>query len=121
MARHNDLGRQGEQIAADYLRKKGYTILKQNWFYEKYEIDIIASNKEYIIFVEVKTRASDMWGNPEEAISANKIKKIVDAADFYIRENDTDLEIRFDVIAVIMGKGNIEIEHFEDAFLPPVN
>jgi putative endonuclease len=121
MARHNDLGRRGEQIAVNYLKEKGYTILKQNWFYEKYEVDIIAWDREYIIFVEVKTRTSDMWGNPEEAISASKIKRIVDAADFYITENDTDLEIRFDVIAVIIDKGDIKVEHFEDAFLPPVN
>ena len=121
MARHNELGKLGEEIAIKHLRKLGYGIVEHNWFYEKYEIDIIAQNEEWIIFVEVKTRTSDQWGNPEDAISKGKIKRIVEAADFYLKENDVELPARFDVVAVILDGNKIETEHIEDAFLPPVN
>lgn len=121
MAQHNDLGKKGEALATCYLKEKGYAIIAQNWFYEKYEIDIIADNDEYIIFVEVKTRLSDRWGNPEEAVSESKIKRIVEAADFYVIENDIDKPVRFDVIAIMWTGGKPDIEHFEDAFLSPLN
>ena len=121
MAEHNDLGKKGEEYAVRYLQQRGYKIIERNWIYEKYEIDIIAQNDEYIVFVEVKTRSSDRWGNPEEAISKGKIKRIVEAADFYLNENDIDRPARFDVIATIWNGTMFEIEHFDDAFLPPVN
>lgn len=121
MAEHNDLGKQGEDAAARYLCSKGYEIIERNWVYEKYEIDIIASDGEYIVFVEVKTRSSRQWGNPEEAISKSKIKRIVEAADFYLETYDIDLPARFDVIAVIWTGSDFLIEHFDDAFLAPIN
>lgn len=115
------MGKLGEEIAIKHLRKLDYKIVEHNWFYEKYEIDIIARNEEWIVFVEVKTRTSDQWGNPEDAISKGKIKRIVEAADFYLKENDVELSARFDVIVVILDGKKIEIEHIEDAFFPPVN
>ncbi|MBB4035533.1 putative endonuclease [Dysgonomonas hofstadii] len=121
MAEHNELGKRGEDAAVRYLRQKGYDIIKRNWLYEKYEIDIIASNEEFIVFAEVKTRSSSQWGNPEEAVSKGKIKRIVEAADFYLKENDIDLPARFDVIAAIWNGQGFEIEHIDDAFLAPVN
>ncbi|MDR1881400.1 MAG: YraN family protein [Prevotella sp.] len=122
MASHNDLGKQGEDAAVRYLQRNGYEIIERNWVYEKYEIDIIARNKEYIVFVEVKTRSSDQWGNPEEAVSDGKIRRIVEAADFYLNEYDIDMPARFDVIAaIIRAGGTFETEHIDDAFLAPVN
>jgi putative endonuclease len=121
MAEHNDLGKKGEDAAVSYLRQNGYNIIVRNWVYEKYEIDIIAQNGEFIIFVEVKTRSSDYWENPEEAVSKGKIKRIVEAADFYLREKDIDLPARFDVIAVIWKGKKYEIDHIDDAFMAPVN
>lgn len=121
MADHNDLGKRGESAAADYLIQKGYQIIERNWMYEKYEIDIIAQDSESIIFVEVKTRSSDRWGNPEEAVSKGKIKRIVEAADFYLREFDIDLPARFDVISSIWNGVQFEINHIDDAFMAPVN
>lgn len=121
MARHNDLGRKGEEVAISYLLEKGYAIHHKNWTHEKFEIDIIASDEEYIIFVEVKTRTSSQWGNPEEAVSDRKIKRIIEAADFYLKEYNIEKPARFDIIAIISNGTNIDIEHFEDAFLPPVN
>mgnify|MGYP000903210128 CR=1 FL=1 len=121
MAEHNELGKKGEDEAEQYLRNKGYKILERNWICEKYEIDIIAEGEGFIIFVEVKTRSSRQWGNPEEAISNSKMKRMVTAADYYIINNDIDFPARFDVIAVVWNGSAFEIEHFDDAFLPPVN
>lgn len=121
MAEHNDLGKRGEDLAENHLRNSGYRILERNWSAEKYEIDIIASNAEFIVFVEVKTRSSGQWGNPEDAISKTKIKRIVEAADFYLKENHIETPARFDVIAIVTNKKTLEIDHIEDAFWAPVN
>lgn len=121
MADHNDLGKRGEEAAVRYLRQKGYEILESNWIYAKYEIDIIAKNDEYIVFAEVKTRTSSIWGHPEEAVSKAKIKRIVEAADFYLNEYDIDLPARFDVLSVVWTGGEFEITHFDDAFLAPIS
>lgn len=121
MAEHNELGKQGEEEAIKYLRQSGYKILKHNWRYDKYEIDIIAQDEEYIVFVEVKTRSSHEWGNPEDAVSKGKIKRIVEAADFYLREHDIDMPARFDIMAIVWTGKKFEIEHIDDAFLAPVN
>jgi len=121
MAEHNDLGKLGEDAAVRYLQQKEYKIVERNWVYERFEVDIIAQDDEYIVFVEVKTRSSNQWGNPEEAVSKSKIKRIVEAADFYLKENDIDLPARFDVIAAIWTGNSFEIKHFDDAFLAPIN
>jgi len=121
MALHNELGKQGEKVVIELLRKSDYKILRHNWHFERYEIDIIAENEEWIIFVEVKTRASYQWGNPEDAISKSKIKRIVEAANFYLIQNNISKSARFDVAAVIVKGNDFEIEYIEDAFLPPVN
>lgn len=121
MAEHNDLGKKGEEAAVNLLKQKGYEIIEQNWTYEKYEIDIIARNEEFIIFVEVKTRNSNYWGHPEDAVSKRKIKRIVEAADFYLKEFNIDLPARFDVIAAIWTGQKFEIEHIDDAFFAPIN
>ena len=121
MAGHNELGKKGEDAAVRYLRQKGYEILERNWVYERYEIDIIVRDEEFIVFAEVKTRSSSQWGNPEEAVSKGKIKRIVEAADFYLNENDIDCPARFDIIAVIWDGQKFEIDHIDDAFLAPVN
>lgn len=121
MALHNDLGKKGEDLAENHLRKNGYRIIQRNWGAEKYEIDIIASDSEFIVFVEVKTRSSDQWGKPEDAVSKTKIKRIVEAADFYLKANDIEKPARFDIITVVINNKTIEIDHIEDAFWAPVN
>lgn len=121
MATHNDLGKKGEALAKKYLLDKGFQIIDCNWHYGKYEIDIIASNEEFIIFAEIKTRSTQKWGVPEEAVSDKKIKRIVDAADFYLNEKDIDKPARFDVISIISQNGRTEIVHIEDAFMAPLN
>lgn len=121
MAQHNTLGKKGEDVAAKFLADNGYTILERNWVGERHEIDIIASVNGFIVFVEVKTRSSAQWGNPENAVSEPKIKRMVAAAHHYLQTNETDLQVRFDVIAIITNKRQTEITHIEDAFLPPLN
>jgi putative endonuclease len=117
MAQHNELGKEGEKIAIDYLLKKGYSILETNYRFLKAEIDIIAKNKDEIIGIEVKTRTSNYFGNPQDFINAKKVKLLVLALDNYINENDIACEARFDIIAIIKNKSTFEIEHLKDAFL----
>ena len=117
MAYHNELGKQGEKLAVAYLAKNGYDILEQNFYFDKAEIDIVAQkNKETIVVIEVKTRNSNFFGNPQDFVSPSKIKLLVKAANEYIVSNNLDVEVRFDIIAVIKNKREEKIEHFENAF-----
>ncbi len=117
MAEHNELGKLGEQIAADYLLRNGYTILKRNYYLDKAEIDIIAQKeRKTLVIVEVKTRNSDFFGDPQDFVTPSKIKLLVKAANEYVISNDLDLDVRFDIIAIIKNKTLEKIEHFEDAF-----
>lgn len=118
-------GDRGEDIAADYLRKNQYTIMERNWTHGKNEIDIIAMKNGVIVFVEVKTTASDRaesYKLPLEAVNREKRKNLTDCAkeyvnmrkrkygSFYVDEN------RFDVIEVYLNRETPEINHIQDAF-----
>lgn len=120
MARHNILGHQGEDIAADYLVKHGYEILDRNWMCGHKDLDIIAVKDSMLVFVEVKTRSCMDWGNPEDFVTDRKIKRIVHSADAYIRYNCLDMDVRFDIISVIFNGAEFNVEHIEQAFYPPV-
>lgn len=117
MAQHNELGKKGEQIALEHLLKKGYKILEKNYRYLKSEVDIIAQKNDTIAAIEVKTRPSGYFGNPQGFVSPKKIKLLVSAINHYVVERDLDLEVRFDIIAIIDNKKECKIEHLEDAFL----
>ena len=117
MAEHNELGKEGELLAVDYLLKNEYEILKKNYRFLKAEVDIIAKKNDLIIGVEVKTRSSGFFGDPQEFITDKKIKLLVLAMDNYIIENDLNTEVRFDIIAILKQKSVFKIEHFKDAFL----
>lgn len=117
MAEHNDFGNFAEQLAADFLEKKGYKILVKNFRYQKAEIDIIASFENLIIIVEVKARGSDIFMEPQEAVTKKKIKSLVMAADFFMKDRNLDQEVRFDIIAVLPDeRKKLQITHLEDAF-----
>jgi len=116
MAAHNELGIEGEKIAVSHLTKKGYTILETNYRFQKAEVDIIAQKGTTLAVVEVKTRTSADFGNPEEFVSKKKIRLLVKAIDHYIDENNLDVEVRFDVIAILLQKNSTEINHIKDAF-----
>jgi len=117
MAKHYELGKKGEQLAKNYLIKKGYDIVKQNYHFQKAEIDIIAQKADTLVCVEVKTRSTDYFGDPQDFIDAKKIKLLVKAMDYYVIDNDLDVEVRFDIIAIIKYQNELKIEHIEDAFL----
>ena len=116
MADHNELGNWGEDMAMDFLVKKGYEIKERNWRFQKAEVDIIAKIENTLVAVEVKTRSTDYFGNPQDFIKPKKIKLLVKAVDEYVNRNDLDVEVRFDVIAIIKTENEIKIEHLEDAF-----
>lgn len=117
MADHNELGKEGEQIAVDLLLQKGYKILNKNWRYLKAEIDIIAQkDPETLVIVEVKTRSNSFVGNPEEFVTPKKIKLLVMAANEYVISRNLNIEVRFDIIAIVKNSKYQKIEHLEDAF-----
>lgn len=116
MAWHNDLGTEGEQLAVDHLLKKGYTIVERNYRFEKAEVDIIALQEDILAIVEVKTRSTTDFGNPQDFVNAKKIKLLVKAIDDYVVVNQLDVEVRFDIIAIVKQGNKTNIEHLEDAF-----
>lgn len=118
MADHNELGKLGEQMAVDFLIKKGYKILDRNFHFKKLEIDIVAEFKGKIIVVEVKTRQSDYLTDPRELLSKSKQKGIVKTANYFIQENEIDLETQFDLIIIVLNEKQKDIRHIEDAFYP---
>ncbi len=116
MAESHDLGQKGEELALEHLKKSGYKILYLNWVWGKNEIDIIAENNEYIVFVEVKTRKDDFHLHPVLAVSHQKQRAIIFAASGYLKRFGIDKESRFDIITVIETKDSFEIDHIENAF-----
>lgn len=116
MAYHNQLGKLGEQIAVEHLISNGYIVLERNFVYDKAEVDIIAENEAFMVVIEVKTRNSTYFGNPQEFVSRNKIKLLLKAANEYVIRNKIEKEIRFDIISVIKNRHVQLVEHFRDAF-----
>jgi putative endonuclease len=118
MSEHNELGKIGEKMAAEHLRKKGYNILKQNYVFGKAEVDIVAEKNNQLVFVEVKTRQSSYLSDPEFMVPMKKQKQVIKAADAYIKEFDLDMESRFDIITIIVNNEYTKVDHLEDAFYP---
>lgn len=116
MARHNELGKKGEQLAVDFLITKGYTIVERNYRFDKAEVDIIAQLKDTLAIVEVKTRSTTDFGNPQDFVKPKQIKNLVKAVDEYVTVNNLDVDVRFDIIAIVKRNKDFDIEHLEDAF-----
>jgi len=116
MAQHNELGKKGEQLAVDYLIKKGYTIVERNYRFQKAEVDIIAKLNETLAIVEVKTRSTADFGNPQDFVKPKQIQRLVKAVDEYVTANNLDVEVRFDIIAIVKQDRRFNIEHLENAF-----
>ena len=107
-------GNKGEKLAAEFLKKKGFEIIATNWRFKRAEIDLIIKREDWIIFVEVKTRSSVTFGQPEEFVDEIKYRNMFDAAEEYVYANDWHGHIRFDIVSVKLGP-EVIIEHFEDA------
>ena len=112
------LGIEGEDMAADYLSSSGYVILERRFRIHSIEIDIIASKGKELVFVEVKTRSSDFFASPESAVNVKKQKRMILAADYYVRERGIDAEIRFDIVSVVRNRDTEHISHIKNAFPP---
>lgn len=120
MAKHNELGKKGEEIAARYLLGKGYKILDQNWRHGKDEIDIVATDEKFLLIVEVKTRSTTFFGEPEEAVTGKKQNFLIRAAEEYVISKNIHTEIRYDIISIIIEGNKQIIRHIEDAFYPEI-
>jgi putative endonuclease len=107
-------GVKGENLAAEYLQTKGFEIVTRNFRHKNTEIDLIVRRENWLIFVEVKTRSSSAFGEPEEFVDHYKGRNIFEAAEEYIFSRDWRGHIRFDIVSVKLG-GKPEIVHFEDA------
>ena len=119
MAAHNDLGAMGEQFALEYLLEKNYQILETNWVCGHKEVDIIAKDGDTIVFVEVKTRHSKCLVDPEITVDYYKQRHLIWAANSYVNRVQYDLDVRFDIIAIVVNPNNEKkIEHIIDAFYP---
>ena len=116
MAQHNELGKKGEQLAVDFLVKNNYEIIERNYRFDKAEVDIIARIKDTLAIIEVKTRSSTDFGNPQDFVKPKQIQRLVKAVDEYVNVNDLDVEVRFDIIAIVKENNNFNIEHLENAF-----
>lgn len=116
MAQHNELGKKGEQLAVDFLIANAYQVVERNYRFGKAEIDIIAKKESVLAIIEVKTRSSTNFGNPQDFLKPSQIKRIVNAVDYYVTNNNLDVEVRFDVVAIIKSSKGFEINHLEDAF-----
>lgn len=113
---HTTTGKEGELFARDYLEKKGYIIKACNWRFGKVELDIIAEQGDFLVIIEVKTRANNPLLSPEKAVTPQKIKRICSATDAYISSKSIDKEVRFDIIALTKKRNGYDIKHLEDAF-----
>ena len=121
MAHHNTLGEAGEKAAVAYLEKAGYQIRHRNWRKGHLELDIVAAKDDELIVVEVKTRTDTTYTLPQEAVTAQKIKRTVIAADAYLKMFCIDAPVRFDIISVVgRGEGQFRVEHIQEAFYPPM-
>lgn len=112
------LGRLGEDLALKYLENQQFLILEKNWRYGHLEVDIIAQNDRFIIFCEVKTRSSDKILAPEQAVSTQKQRNLIKAANHYVYTKKIPAEVRFDIISILMKGDNHQLNHIPGAFTP---
>lgn len=117
MARHNELGKLGEEKAVEFLLSIGHSILSRNYRYARAEIDIISKSNEMLVFTEVKTRSTEYFGLPEESIDRKKRKLLMKAAGEFLVQNKIDLAVRFDVISILNNNGKLEVRHIPNAFV----
>ncbi len=118
-----ELGQAGEELATERLRQEGMQILETRWKDHAYEMDVIAFDpvSNEMVFVEVKTRSSGVWGRPEDAVDRRKIMRCVRAADYYMRSRSIDYPVRFDVFAIVVpNSGKPKVDYIKDAFYAPL-
>jgi len=115
---HIELGQKGENLAVDHLIVEKYNILHRNYKFKKGEIDIVCEKSNQLVIVEVKTRHTAIIGEPYEAVTKNKQRQIIKVANKYIEEYSINLDVRLDIISIVLNQYGVRIEHIEDAFYP---
>ena len=119
MAEHNRLGQAGEQLACQWLEARGFALLHRNWRHGRDELDVVARQGDQLVVVEVKTRSTGRHGDPEEAVSPAKQRKLFRAAQAYLETFALDLDVRFDILSIVLGpEGRREVFHIPEAFYP---
>lgn len=119
MSENIDIGRKGEKIAKEYLIHLGYEFKSANYRFQHLEIDLIFFDKDTLVFVEVKTRNTTIYGEPYEAVTLTKQKQIIRAANQYILQENLDMEVRFDIVSIILLENNkYSLKHMIDSFTP---
>jgi len=112
------LGKRGEDLAAEYFLEEGYEILERNWRFKHIEVDIIARDKDQLVIAEVKTRSGNTYGEPSSAVDIRKQRSLVYAAERYIFSRNLDIDVRFDIVSIIIGRDRTVLEHIREAFHP---
>ena len=122
MAAHNDLGKWGEQQAAEYLQSKGYRVCHRNWRFGHRDLDITAltPDGDTLVIVEVKTRSRNDFSVPEASVDWRKMRNRAVAANAYVRRYQLSCDIRFDIVSVVGDANGADIDHIEHAFMPPM-
>ena len=121
MAEHNEKGFKAEDIVTKYLSEQQMKILERNWRFGHKEIDIISMDGDKLAIVEVKARSKKNAETPDELLSNQKMRHLVDAAEEYIIRNDIDNDVRFDFALVLFGHEGYSIDYVKEAFIPGVN
>ena len=117
MMQKKELGKKGEEVALRFLKKRGYRIIEKNYVCKLGEMDIIAKEKDTLVFIEVKTRTSTAFGPPQLAVNLSKQRQLSKVALNYLKEKHLeDVKARFDVVAILLGQKGEEIELIRDAF-----
>lgn len=117
MAQHNETGHQGEKLAVEWLTRHGYKIRQENWRHRHLEVDVIAEKGDTLHFIEVKSRRSTRFGNPEESIDKQKMRNLKDAAEQYQQQYPGWKWIQFDVLAILFKPGRIDYWLNQDVYL----
>lgn len=118
MTEKQEFGRKGEELALTFYQENKYTILEKNWNHNHLEVDIIAKNEDYIVFCEVKTRSGNLFGEPHQSVTSQKQRNIIRAANYYVLNHKISLEVRFDIISVILDGDQHKLVHIPFAFTP---
>jgi putative endonuclease len=118
MTEKQNFGRRGEQLALAFYQENQYTILEKNWQSNHLEVDLIVKNEEYIVFCEVKTRSGIVLVEPQASVTPQKQRNLIHAANHYVLKHRINLEVRFDVIAIILNGEEHTLEHIPFAFMP---
>lgn len=117
MAKHNETGMEGEQLAVAWLTDRGYVILHQNWRHRNWEVDVIASKDKRLHIIEIKTRTSEKFGYPEDNMGPKKMQYLINAAEEYLYHNPHWQQLQFDILAVTIRSNAVEYFLLEDVYL----